>query len=244
RVTLVTASALIFASGFNTVLTFGLTLWLALQVSRFYLEGRKTGFLELLLVTPVGPSDIIRGHWLGLRRLFLLPVALSLTIQLTTALVQAFAIDRQSGFSALGGMDFRTIQLVASLLGAASWLVGLAAVAAFSMWMAVTSQKIMTAVLKTYVFVKIIPYIVAYIGMALISFGLLAMMGSGSGVMWYYMFLPSLLISVIEIGILVVSQRRMRSHFRKFVCMDQQSNSIPPPLKPFQQAPPPLPTGS
>ena len=45
--------------------------WVA---SRFFVEGRRTGELELLLTTPCGASTIVSSQWAELRRLFMAPI--------------------------------------------------------------------------------------------------------------------------------------------------------------------------
>jgi hypothetical protein len=52
---------------------------LAWAASRFFIEGRQTGELELLLTTPLGAEAIISGQWNALKRLLRWPVAAMLT---------------------------------------------------------------------------------------------------------------------------------------------------------------------
>src|SRR5581483_1433938 len=70
------------ASACVSILSWLLELWLAVQVSRFYIEGKKSGFLELLLVTPTTPAEVVRSHWRALRQIFLLPVTAQLLAML------------------------------------------------------------------------------------------------------------------------------------------------------------------
>jgi len=53
-----------------------LYLWAASQACRFLVEVRRSGFLELLLAAPVTEKQIIGGQWLGVLRMFGLPVLL------------------------------------------------------------------------------------------------------------------------------------------------------------------------
>jgi ABC-type transport system involved in multi-copper enzyme maturation permease subunit len=56
-------------------------LWAASQACRFFIETRRSGVLELLLVSPVESSVIVRGNWQALLRMFALPVCLILAAQ-------------------------------------------------------------------------------------------------------------------------------------------------------------------
>lgn len=53
-------------------------VWLGSQSSLTFSADRDRGALELLLSTPLTTRDLIRGHWLGLRRLFGAPLAVLL----------------------------------------------------------------------------------------------------------------------------------------------------------------------
>ncbi|HAB18540.1 MAG TPA: hypothetical protein DCE44_19135 [Verrucomicrobiales bacterium] len=61
----------------------GLLIYLgvASQASRFLGDARRSGLLELLLATPLNESQIIRGQWMGLLRMFGPPLALCLILQ-------------------------------------------------------------------------------------------------------------------------------------------------------------------
>jgi hypothetical protein len=63
-----------------------LTLFLCLAVTsratRFFVEARKSGLLELLLATPLTAQRIVHGQWLGFLRLFALPLALYFAVSL------------------------------------------------------------------------------------------------------------------------------------------------------------------
>jgi ABC-type transport system involved in cytochrome c biogenesis permease component len=52
-----------------------LKIWLALQATRRFAEDRRSGALELLLVTPLSVGEIVRGHCRALIRQFGWPIA-------------------------------------------------------------------------------------------------------------------------------------------------------------------------
>lgn len=61
--------------------------WLALESSRRFSEDRQSGALELLLVTPIGARDVVRGELARVRRTFRRPLALASTVNLALILV-------------------------------------------------------------------------------------------------------------------------------------------------------------
>lgn len=50
--------------------------WVASQATKFFFDAKRSGFIELLLATPVGVGEIVRAHWRGFVRMFALPVLL------------------------------------------------------------------------------------------------------------------------------------------------------------------------
>lgn len=48
--------------------------WVGIEAGQRLVEDRKEGALELLLSTPLGEREMLRGQWLALRRLFLKPL--------------------------------------------------------------------------------------------------------------------------------------------------------------------------
>jgi ABC-type transport system involved in multi-copper enzyme maturation permease subunit len=51
-------------------------LWAASQACRFFIQARRSGLLELLLVTPIDDRQLIRGQWRAILRQFGLPIFL------------------------------------------------------------------------------------------------------------------------------------------------------------------------
>jgi hypothetical protein len=64
-----------YLGGFFTLLLYLLT---ASQAGRFGVEARRSGLLELLLVSPLSETQIVRGQWRALLRMFGLPLLLLL----------------------------------------------------------------------------------------------------------------------------------------------------------------------
>jgi ABC-type Na+ efflux pump permease subunit len=58
-----------------------LKTWVGAQAAATLSTDRDRGALELLLSTPMTTQDFIRGHWLGLKRLFGWPVAVLLACE-------------------------------------------------------------------------------------------------------------------------------------------------------------------
>jgi len=78
-------------SGTNFVvalmLNVALKLWVGIESGRQLAEDRQDGTFELLLSTPMGIGEILRGQWLALRRQFLAQTILSAVVVLVFMLV-------------------------------------------------------------------------------------------------------------------------------------------------------------
>jgi len=75
-----------------------LYLGIASQAARFFVEAKRNGLIELVLGTPLPAGQIVQGQWRGLLRMFGLPLALCLTVQLFGAvLVQQMTWNQFAG---------------------------------------------------------------------------------------------------------------------------------------------------
>jgi hypothetical protein len=84
------------------VLTLMLYLGIASQAARFFVEAKRNGLIELVLGTPLPSSQIVQGQGRALLRMFGLPLALCLTVQLFGAvLVQQRTWNQVAGATAL-----------------------------------------------------------------------------------------------------------------------------------------------
>ncbi|HKS36668.1 MAG TPA: hypothetical protein VJW76_05735 [Verrucomicrobiae bacterium] len=78
-----------------------LYLGIASQAARFFVEARRNGLIELVLATPLPASRIVQGQWRALLRMFGLPLALCLAVQLFgAALVQQRTWNQFAGATA------------------------------------------------------------------------------------------------------------------------------------------------
>jgi hypothetical protein len=76
------------------LLTLVLYLWAASQASRFLVEARRNGLMELMLVSPLSERQIVAGQWRALLRMFGLPVLLLLGVQVGGAALSQISFQR------------------------------------------------------------------------------------------------------------------------------------------------------
>jgi hypothetical protein len=202
-------------------------LWVTSQASRFFVEATRTGTLELLLATPVGAGQIVRGQAWALRRIFLWPALVLLGIatfldawQLRETLRVFYGTGAASPPSVPPGLVAN--QVISLVGGKIMFVTGLLAVAWFGMWMGLTSKKVNAAVIKTVVFVKVFPFLAMLFANWTLSFVVFAA-GSGLGVRMpnVPIWVPEAITFLLAIGgdlvFLLVARRKLLTGFREIV---------------------------
>jgi ABC-type transport system involved in cytochrome c biogenesis permease component len=232
-------------------------LWVALQACRFFVEAVRNGAMELILVAPVGPDQIVLGHWRALRRTFMIPAltaALYSIAVLATSLAQTYAMTLASKGTPGMSFDMVTWQVVGLVTGLINFFANLAALAWFGMWMGLTNRKPTIATLKTVAFVVVLPKIalsfVQGFLMVLISFSTIGRSGSGMAAFWVGSIVVCLLTVGKDVFFILFARQRLSTRFREAVAWEghgSQQRSVQPHPK-YARAPvvspPPLPAGT
>jgi hypothetical protein len=141
-------------NGINNLISYALYLWVAAKACQLFAEAKRNGALELLLASPLTSQQTVQGAWLGLLRLFALPVLLLMGLQLL-----ATVISGQGGWM---GNELEWAGAISAVVGALLPPVNLIALTWFGLWMGLTSKNTLTATLKTILFVQIIPWFAIY----------------------------------------------------------------------------------
>src|SRR5206468_3076732 len=133
-------------SAIHALLVLVLYIWVAAQASRFFVEARRHGALELILCTPITISQIISGQWAALQRLFVLPAGVSLVMQAAVVALQVQMFAGKTGTTFMvspggGNVDFGLYQIITGVVGAVEFLTGLCALSWFGMWTGLTTKK-------------------------------------------------------------------------------------------------------
>ena len=141
-----------------------LYLWVASQASRFFIDARRNGVIELLLIAPLGSREIVLGQWRALWRLFGLPVAL-----LVGAQVLGTGFFHESNWSAMAqrrpGIPEVILGVAMAVVSGIRIAANLLALSWYGMWAGLTSKNARLASLKTLLVVQVIPWL----GIAFVS---------------------------------------------------------------------------
>ncbi|MCS1408698.1 MAG: hypothetical protein M2R45_01874 [Verrucomicrobia subdivision 3 bacterium] len=116
-----------------------LKIWIASEACHRIAEDRRVGALELLLSTPLGPPDIVKGQLLALWRQFALPLVTLFFLEMF--LIFTFATEAQDT------VRFQTRAIYLS--GAVMLLVDCALIAWVAMWYGVRHGNTNRAIVQT-----------------------------------------------------------------------------------------------
>lgn len=193
-----------------SILSWALELWIAVQVTRFYLDGKKSGFLELLLCTPTTPADVVKSHWRALRQMFFWPVAAQLALTFVMGILEFAVAPPAAGMS----VEVDAAILMMSLL---TWFVGLGAIAWTSIWLGLSARSLTTIILRVFCFVKVFPWLGAGFIFGISAFFLMTTLGAGGrGAYWLAAIIPQVIVLLINLGLIAVARSNVPRAFRKF----------------------------
>lgn len=146
----------------DAILMVGLVLWMGSQASRFFSESVRNGGMELILVAPVTPQEIVRSQWKAMIRAFIFPVTLMVLFQIAGSIESILSVKKYMATPNSGGNYGQLVSEMISAFGSTmNFVMLLAALAWFGMWMGLKNAKILSAVFKTILLVCILPLLLA-----------------------------------------------------------------------------------
>jgi hypothetical protein len=134
------------------ILHLAIAVWVAAQACFLIADARKSGALDLLLTTPIKPSQIVDGHIEALKRQFLAPIAVLCFLEFVILLNFLGFNPGQTG-------DCFALSTIFGLMLAAMIATDLLAVTWFGLWMGLTSKRSAHAVARTVIYVLVLPLV-------------------------------------------------------------------------------------
>jgi hypothetical protein len=133
-------------------------VWVAFEACRRFVEDRRSGALELLLCTPLGVEEIIRGQWRALRRQFAGPAILILALAAT---LLGLRLNLMPSMAAQNLHE----TVLAHVAWAIVFVADLFALARLGMWFGLTSRHVYTAAGKALLWIQVMPWVTFYFSM-------------------------------------------------------------------------------
>jgi len=203
-----------------------LYLWMAAHASRFFVEGVKSGAFELIVCTPITSHDVLRAQRRSFLRTFTLPLLLLLTAEQLVALIQwanALVVGGMSGYMIAN-------QISAAVNSATTAI----AIGWFAMWSGLRSRKTHVAVIKTLVFVFVLPLIAAGVIETILSLRLLF----GVNIQWVGPIVTGLLLVAKDAAFILWSRHRLYTRFQETIAGGEPAGRLR--LDSLQEVPRPI----
>ena len=197
--------ALTIAMGLTNILSLLLMLWMTAHATRFSVDGVRTGAFELILCTPMPPSEIVRGQWIAYMRTFGAPLVLLIFAEQILASMQWAGMGLTANAYAVASQVTSAVTSITTA-GAIGW---------FGMWMGLRSRKQHMAVIKTFVFVFVLPAIAIGIIQMLLMMTFSGFGGGGRQVLGPAIM--CVLWVIKDAGFILWARRNLHSHFREGV---------------------------
>jgi hypothetical protein len=135
--------------------------WVANAACFAFSTDGDRGALELLLSTPLKIRALLRGHWLGLRHQFLVPILVLIAAEVAL-LSMAMATEETGGY-------FPLFWVVAFVSGLMVFQADLVALVWVGLWSGLVAKNASGAVSATYARVMLLPWLVVMLGVSLLS---------------------------------------------------------------------------
>jgi len=173
---------------------------LAWAASRFFLDARRRGELELLLTTPVGSGSIVSGQWAALKSM----IAGPLLVMMVPFVIQALTYStRQVGVNGF-------YVLFSTVLGVVNTFLSVAALCWVGMWFGLRSKGQAATILRTVAMAKLAPHIGVVVSQAiLIPLMMAGGAGGLSGAFRFYFMVPQFGTMFIYWGLIVYARRAL-----------------------------------
>jgi len=213
-------------------------VWIAAMACRFLVEARRSGALEIILTTPLAISTILRGRRRALFRLFLWPVLAIAVLHWWYVWGTWKPVANQPNNLAL--LRVQSVHAAGSLI---SFLTDVAALSAVGGWLAVSSRNPRVIVLKTFLLVTLVPWLLQFF---ITSSRIVQSLAAGN---YYWSYLVWPLVWVIKnILLFAWSAGRMRRYFRAAAAQTygwrRSRRSLTARLSRLRSWPSPIPPGS
>jgi len=181
----------------TSVLHITLKGWMAIEATRKLGEGRRSGELELLLVTPLGVNTIVDARMRALQRQFLIPIALVLLVDILFLLF---------GMQTAGWWGTPGTWAMAFLVAIGIFVCDCYTITWVGLWQGLNARSATHGFLRTLVLVVAQPWVVYMVSIFLAGIAI----GAGMwAIAWWF------LICIINCFWLChTSSRNLETHFR------------------------------
>jgi hypothetical protein len=158
--------------------------------SRFFLEGRQSGELELALTTPVGARTIVTSQWMELKKLFTWPVIVLVASNLAL-------LGSTFGQLAMRGSYPSSLYLYSQVIFGVNIVIGAGALIWAGLWFGLKARSQAAAIIQIVLLSQAVPYLVSVVGNFLLGLLFNALVSQLYGVRQYNIHYLSFWMSML-----------------------------------------------
>jgi hypothetical protein len=149
----------VFLIYLSFAISIALKVFIASLSAQWLVEGRRSGMLPLLLITPFRVQEIIRGQRLALSRLLIWPVIITILAHgcLIWSSFRFSRIGTTISFGPGGTMEWGLYQLINSCGALLVFLADIYALSWVAMWLALSTKSLKHVTVKTVLYVIVLP---------------------------------------------------------------------------------------
>jgi hypothetical protein len=175
----------------------------AWAASRFFIEARRAGELELLLTTPLGAKEVVSTQWAVLKRLLRWPML----VMVAPAVVIGLAVWR-TGKVAIGPpSSFRLPFAISSMITCVDVFLGVGALCWVGMWFGLRAGGQGRAIVWTVGLVKAVPVLTGVLCSLMLNVLARGWVGWGAATNWITLCQPQL-VSLLFYAMLISLARQ------------------------------------
>ncbi len=189
---------------FSQAMVFINRVWIAAMACRFLVEARRSGALEIILTTPLAIKTILRGRRRALLRLFFWPVLAIAVLHWWFVWGTWKPLATQPN-----NITFLRVQALHAAGSLISFLTDVMALSAVGGWLSVSSRNPRVIVLKTFLIVTLVPWLLQFF----ITTSRIVQSLTAGNYYWQYLVWPAVWVSK-NILLFGWAAWKIRRHFR------------------------------
>jgi ABC-type transport system involved in multi-copper enzyme maturation permease subunit len=195
-----------FASPLTLATTLTQGALFAWAASRFFVEARRSGELELLLSTPAGAQQLVPAQWQLLKRAFRWP----LVIIIAPALLQGLILLSQFGYAVHPGGSYLGQYGVSLLLRSVNTVLAVGAICWLGLFFGLRAGSQSRAVMWTVALAMGLPYLISTLASTLFLAFFRSSTSFSFPPYWIMFCLPQLLDLLLYLALITLARRHLR----------------------------------
>ena len=175
--------------------------------SRFFIEARRTGELELLLTTPLGAERIVSGQWNWLKRLLFWPIVILIVPRLAETAWYRMVTGPPAS------MPERWAFMFSQLVVCVNIIIGIGALFWAGIWFGLKARSQAGAILRVVLLARGTPWLISLLGQILLAVSF-QYIGPATAPYWIIWSVPQIATLLFFLWLIRWARRRLQTELR------------------------------